>query len=154
MRRLVGSFFALALPLALACDRPAAADGLPEWKPADHHSSDDERASQGPGPRARGPQTSPASRDAAAGSELAELVVLAWRQQCVKCHGMLGRGDGPMGPMVRAHDLADPAWQARASDADIAGIIQNGKDKMPRFDLPEPVVQGLVALVRRLKEQP
>jgi hypothetical protein len=57
-----------------------------------------------------------------------------------------------MGPMVRAPDLTNGDWQATVSDADMATIIKNGKNRMPKFDLPMPVIAGLVARVRALRE--
>jgi cytochrome c oxidase cbb3-type subunit 3 len=65
--------------------------------------------------------------------------------------GASGHGDGPNGPLFHPRDLADPDWQAKVSDADIAASIKNGKNKMPRFDLPDPVLQGMVARIRLLK---
>ena len=137
---------ALTLALALAaCDRPAEAGSLPEWSPSDHHSADDDKAPS-PGRAA----AEPAARGA--GGDVSQLVDLAWRQQCVRCHGATGHGDGPDGPMVRAHDLTDAAWQSQASDADIAAVITGGRNRMPKFDtLPAPVVAGLVARIRQMK---
>lgn len=90
--------------------------------------------------------------DGGAGDESA-LIELTWRQRCAVCHGMEGRGDGPNGPMVKAPDLTRPEWQAKASDAEIAATIQNGKNLMPRFDLPEKVVAGLVTRIRASRGQ-
>jgi cytochrome c oxidase cbb3-type subunit 3 len=56
--------------------------------------------------------------------------------------------------MVKATDLTNPEWQQKTSDADIAGAIKNGKGKMPKFDLPEPVLQALVARIRASKARP
>jgi mono/diheme cytochrome c family protein len=135
-----------ALPLLAwltgACDRPASAGSLPEWTPADHRSQDDDRPA---GEQSAKPKAGPKGGDGT------QLVELAWRQQCTSCHGAMGKGDGPMGPMVRAPDLTRDDWQAKTDDADIAAIIQAGKNKMPRFDLPEPVVRGLVARIRSLR---
>jgi mono/diheme cytochrome c family protein len=82
------------------------------------------------------------------GTDVVQLVELTWRQQCSACHGALGRGDGQMGPMVKAPDLTREDWQSRVTDAEIAATIKDGKGKMPKFDVPDPVVQGLVARVR------
>jgi mono/diheme cytochrome c family protein len=124
------------------CDRPPSADTLPEWSPADHHSRDDDRAEQR------------SARAAAPGANNdTQLVDLAWRQQCVSCHGPLGKGDGQMGPMVQAPDLSRREWQAKISDAEMADVIKNGRNRMPRFDLPEPVLHGLVARIRSLRGQ-
>jgi mono/diheme cytochrome c family protein len=82
---------------------------------------------------------------------VAQLVDLAWRQQCTSCHGPAGRGDGQMGPMVQAPDLSRAEWQSKVTDVEIAATIKTGRNRMPRFDLPEPVVTGLVARIRSLR---
>jgi mono/diheme cytochrome c family protein len=136
------------LALGAGCDQPPPAGSLREWSPADHHSSDDEKlAGQRPGQGAAAAAQAPAAK----GSDVPQLVELTWRRQCTTCHGPLGRGDGQMGPMVQAPDLTRPEWQSKVSDADIATVIKGGKNKMPKFDLPEPVVLGLVARIRQLK---
>jgi cytochrome c oxidase cbb3-type subunit 3 len=76
------------------------------------------------------------------------MVDLTWRSQCQSCHGPSGRGDGPQGPMNKAADLGREDWQAKVKDEEIAATILNGKGKMPKFDLPDEVVKGLVARVR------
>jgi mono/diheme cytochrome c family protein len=124
----------------LACEGAPSAEGLKEWTPADHRSIDDEKGVAVPN---RGPQVK--------GSETAELVDLAWRQQCTQCHGPMGKGDGPTGPMVRAPNLTDPEWQAKTTDADMVAVIKNGKNKMPKFDIPDEVITGLVMHIRQLK---
>jgi hypothetical protein len=136
----------LLLSSALAaCDQTPSADGLPEWKPADHHSVDDNSGGQSTGQQAAAGGKRPA------GGETAQLVEVAWRQQCTQCHGPMGHGDGPDGALLHVRDLADPDWQAKVSDADIAASIRNGKNKMPKHDLPDPVLQGLVARIRQMK---
>jgi cytochrome c oxidase cbb3-type subunit 3 len=132
----------LLMALAAGCDQAPSADSLPEWKPGDHHSTDDNQGGATSG------QQAPA---AAKGNEVAQLVELAWRQQCTQCHGAFGRGDGPQGPMLHARDLSDPEWQGKVSDQDIAASIRNGKNKMPKYDLPDPVLQGLVVRIRQMK---
>jgi mono/diheme cytochrome c family protein len=132
--------FLFILPL-LACDQAPSADSLPEWKPSDHHSTEE----------LQGGGTSGQQASAGKGGEVAQLVELAWRQQCTQCHGPFGKGDGPQGPMLHAHDLSDPEWQGKVSDQDIAATIRNGKNKMPKYDLPDPVMQGLVARIRQMK---
>jgi cytochrome c oxidase cbb3-type subunit 3 len=134
------------LVLATGCDQPPSADSLKEWSPSDHHSSDDDRLQGQPGQG-----TSGAQGPAAKGSDVPQLVDLTWRQQCTPCHGAMGKGDGQMGPMVQASDLTNAEWQGKASDADIAAVIKGGKNKMPKFDLPDPVIAGLVARIRQLR---
>ena len=63
----------------------------------------------------------------------------------------MGHGDGPSGPMVKASDLTREEWQARVTDDEMIALIRNGKGSMPKFDLPEPVVRGLVARIRALR---
>ena len=76
------------------------------------------------------------------------LAEVTWRNQCAPCHGLLGRGDGPQGPMVHATDLTLPEWQAKMTDAQIASSIVNGKNRMPKFDFPPDVLRGLVLRIR------
>lgn len=96
----------------------------------------------------------PKKGDAGAGGGgaggIAALVDLTWRAQCAQCHGETGHGDGPTGPMVKATNFADPEWQRRVQDGEIANAIQNGKGKMPKFDLSNELVAGLVVRVRQL----
>jgi cytochrome c oxidase cbb3-type subunit 3 len=63
----------------------------------------------------------------------------------------MGRGDGQMGPMLQAPDLTRDDLQAGITDAEMAALIKKGKDKMPAFNLPDPVIQGLVARIRQLR---
>ncbi len=94
-----------------------------------------------PGNRPAGPR----------GTDVASLVDLAWRTQCTSCHGPMGKGDGERGPMLHAPDLTRADWQSKVTDAEMAATIEGGRDKMPKFALPDVVVQGLVARIRRLK---
>jgi cytochrome c oxidase cbb3-type subunit 3 len=135
--------FVFLLILTAACESPPSADSLREWSANDHHSADDDKLGGAGAPR----QGAPAPK----GNDTPQLVELAWRQQCVACHGAMGKGDGPTGPMVQAPDLTSGELQAKVSDAELAAIIKGGKGKMPKFDLPDPVVQGLVAKIRQLK---
>jgi len=125
--------------LALAgCEREAP--DLREWGPGDHDHTTN------PGP-AQVPEksTSPGSMHG-----IDDVTIAAWKQRCVQCHGPLGRGDGPQGPMVRASDLTRADWQASVSDEEIIGTIKNGRSAMPAFDLPDTTLQGLVRVIRLL----
>jgi mono/diheme cytochrome c family protein len=135
------SFLLLAL-LCLGCEGPPAVGSLQEWKPSDHHSTDDEKAS--------GAQAAQGSRQPT-GSDVPQLVELTWRQQCTSCHGPMGKGDGQMGPMLHAPDLTSPELQSKVTDPEMAAIIKGGKDKMPAFNLPDPVLQGMVARIRQMR---
>ncbi len=120
-----------------ACDRAPSADGLKEWVPSDH---DGEKKSAKQGPKT----------DGGGGADLVELT---WRSQCQSCHGPEGRGDGPQGAMFKAADLGREEWQAKVKDEEIAATITNGKGRMPKFELPDQVVKGLVVRVRSFRAQ-
>jgi cytochrome c oxidase cbb3-type subunit 3 len=141
---LFGHFSALLLlgaSLGLAaCDRPPSVE-LREWSPADHD-----------GEQKGGGATGKQGVKGDAGGTFV-LVEAAWRQQCATCHGATGKGDGPQGPMFKAADLAREEWQAKVKDEEISATILNGKGRMPKFDLPEDVVRGLVARVRSFRGQ-
>jgi len=139
-------FIWLGLICSTGCERPPDAESLKEWTPSDHHSQDDDKA-------AMGAQGSGATSPKGSGGD-AQLVDIAWRQQCTSCHGPMGKGDGQMGPMVHAPDLSRDDWQAKITDAEMAATIKNGRNRMPKFDLPEPVLRGLVARIRSLRGRP
>lgn len=128
------------LMLTSACDQQAP--DLREWRASDHDHTQNPGSDQVEG----GPD---------AGSELAEhglneVVLVAWEQNCVRCHGRFGRGDGPQGPMVRATDLTNPRWQATATDDGIVKVIREGRGLMPAFPLPETTLRSFVQLIRLL----
>ena len=126
--------------LALGCDRAPSTEGLKEWTPGDHDGENRQKriaaANQGP------------KGDGGGAPALAEI---AWRNQCQTCHGSGGKGDGPQGPMFKAADLGREEWQSKIKDDEIAAIITTGKGRMPKFELPEDVVKGLVVRVRSFR---
>ena len=129
----------LGLCLA-ACDRPPD-DEVRTWTPADHDHAE-ESARVAAGAQASGKAGGVGDR---------QLIELTWRQQCATCHGAIGHGDGPNGPMVKAGDLTRPDWQSSVTDEQIAQTIQNGKGRMPKFDLPPTVLAGIVQRIRASK---
>jgi len=136
------------------CDKAPSASDAREWTPTDHdHVEERGRLQAGvqAAPSARGAQGEAGSAKANAPAGDDAVVDLTWRNQCASCHGMTGHGDGPNGPMVRAPDLTREEWQAKVADADIVAIIRNGKNQMPRFDLSDKVVAGLVSRVRGVR---
>ena len=142
---------ALAFAAVCGCERAPSSDGMKEWTAADHDRAEEQgRAANGqqaqtaPEPRGEGGNGGNGG-NANAGVALIEV---AWSQNCAVCHGVVGKGDGPNGPMVKAGDLTREDWQAGVTDADIAAINKTGKGKMPKFDLPDPVVRGLVGRIR------
>ncbi len=133
----------LALAVALgACDRPPSSDKATVWTPADHDQLD-------PSQKVAGPQVN--AKPAAGQGGAKTLIEITWMQNCSACHGETGHGDGPNGPMVKAPDLTRDDWQATVSDAQIAARIKSGKGLMPKFDMPDSTLQGLVARIRALR---
>jgi cytochrome c oxidase cbb3-type subunit 3 len=136
MRPILLVFVACATIGSVACDRAPSADGLKEWTPADHDGEKKAGSNQGPKGDAGG---APA------------LVEITWRNQCQSCHGPGGHGDGPQGAMFKAQDLSRDDWQNGIKDEQIAASIQNGKGRMPKFELPDEIVKGLVVRVRSFR---
>lgn len=132
---IAGIVFAVA---AGACDRPPSVE-LGEWTAADHEGEQKSGLASG--------------KQGARGDSggVPALVEVTWRNQCATCHGGEGKGDGPQGPMFKATDLTREDWQSRVKDEDIAAAIVNGKGRMPKFELPGEVVQGLVGRVRSFR---
>ncbi|HVY27347.1 MAG TPA: cytochrome c [Polyangiaceae bacterium] len=136
-------FFPACLLLTLACnERPS---DLREWKPSDHAQE------ESPNAAAQQNQVDPTKEAANAIPGLEDVTIVAWQQNCTQCHGQLGRGDGPRGPMLKATNLSDPAWQSARTDEQIAQVIKLGKGLMPSFQqLPDVTIAKLVMLVRMM----
>jgi cytochrome c oxidase cbb3-type subunit 3 len=133
--------------LATACNRTPS--DLREWKPDDHDHTDEQQKGRTATPAGARAEASPAA--AASANPTMTLVEVTWKAQCAPCHGPLGHGDGPQGPMVHAPDLTLPEWQNKTSDQQIAQTISTGKNRMPKFDFPPEVLNGLVARIRATK---
>lgn len=123
-----------------ACnERPS---DLREWRVSDHDHTENPGNDQ--------VQVDPAS-SAQAVPGLEDVTIVAWSQNCTQCHGQLGRGDGPRGPMLKATNLSEPAWQAAVTDEQIAAAIKLGRGAMPSFkQLPDVTIANLVKLVRMM----
>jgi mono/diheme cytochrome c family protein len=76
-----------------------------------------------------------------------------FKAKCAGCHGPDGKGSTPAGKAVGAHDFSSPEVQ-KMSDADLAGIISAGKNKMPAYakTLKDSEIKDLVAYVRSLSK--
>lgn len=130
------------LVLALASCNERAPD-LREWRASDHDRADGPPANQG--------QVDPTKPEGPQIAGLEDVTIVAWSQNCTQCHGQLGRGDGPRGPMLKATNLSDAAWQASVTDEQIAATIKVGRGAMPSFkQLPDVTIANLVKLVRMM----
>ena len=83
----------------------------------------------------------PAAADAAA----------TYKAKCAMCHGADGKGDTPVGKKMGAHDFASPEVQ-KESDADLAGVVAKGKNKMPGYEksLKDAEIKEIVGYIRQL----
>jgi mono/diheme cytochrome c family protein len=137
--------FALALTILLACTAcESSPEDLREWRASDHDHTSEPGNDQVEVP----PDGGPTPELAAHG--LDEVTIVAWQQNCTRCHGTIGRGDGPQGASVRASDLTDATWQRSVKDEQIARTIREGRGMMPPFGLPDSTISGLVRLIRLL----
>src|SRR5262245_24854521 len=73
-----------------------------------------------------------------------------YKQKCASCHGPDGKGETSAGKAMKVRSFADPAVVAM-SDDELAGVITNGKGKMPKYSNLKPEqVKGLVEYCRSL----
>ena len=74
-----------------------------------------------------------------------------FKSKCVMCHGEDGSGSTPSGKALKAKDLRSEETQKK-SDAEIAEVITNGRNKMPAFGqkLKPDQIQQLVAYIHHL----
>jgi len=74
-----------------------------------------------------------------------------FKSKCAGCHAADGTGSA-MGKKMGAHDFTSADVQ-KMSDAELADVISNGKNKMPKYASLKPEeVKGLVAYIRTLKK--
>lgn len=75
-----------------------------------------------------------------------------FKAKCAMCHGADGKGETAMGKTMKIRDLGSADVQAQ-SDADLTGIITNGKAKMPKYDgkLTKDQIGDVVKFIRTLK---
>ena len=86
---------------------------------------------------------------ACASPALAQDAAATYKAKCAVCHGPDGKG-GKMG----TKDFAAPDVQ-KESDAEMAGIIANGKGKMPKYadKLKDNEIKDLVTYIRGLTKK-
>ncbi len=74
-----------------------------------------------------------------------------FKSKCAACHATDGTGS-PAGKKIGVKDLTSAEVQTM-SDAELADVITNGKNKMPKFGSLQPEeIKGLVAYIRTLKK--
>ena len=75
-----------------------------------------------------------------------------YKSKCAACHGADGSGSAT-GKKMGAHDFTTADVQGM-SDAELATIITNGKNKMPKYgaSLKPEDIKGLVAYIRTFKK--
>lgn len=143
--RFTATAAASALSLFLLGCEQETGEKVQTWTPADH----DNKSTP-----AEGQVDTPARRREMPELEqygINDVILATWKQNCVRCHGVIGRGDGPQGRMLKPPDLTNPIWQKNAIDSEIARSIKKGRGQMPPFGhLPDETVEGLVKLVRLL----
>jgi cytochrome c6 len=90
-----------------------------------------------------------AASSARAQSEGAAL----FKTKCAVCHGADGKGDTGIGRADKIRDLGSPEVQ-KQTDEELAGIIGNGKGKMPAYgkSLKPEQIKDLVAFIRTLRK--
>ncbi|PYV50804.1 MAG: hypothetical protein DMG92_06415 [Acidobacteria bacterium] len=86
----------------------------------------------------------------AAQSDAASL----FKSKCVLCHAPDGSGNSPSGKALKAKDLRSEETQKK-SDAELAQVITQGRNKMPAFGqkLNLGQIQQLVAYIHELAKK-
>jgi cytochrome c6 len=85
---------------------------------------------------------------------VAQDAAATYKAKCSACHGADAKGDTPVGKKMGIQDLASPDVQ-RMSDDELAGIISDGKNKMPSYkkSLKPEQIKDLVGFVRSLAKK-
>ena len=76
-----------------------------------------------------------------------------YKAKCAACHGPDGKGETTVGKANKIRDLGSADVQ-KQSDGELAGLIGNGKGKMPAYSksLKPEQIKDLVAYIRTLKK--
>ncbi|MDP2950133.1 MAG: cytochrome c, partial [Chloroflexota bacterium] len=80
---------------------------------------------------------------------------ILFAQNCLRCHGPQGKGDGPEGVRLPSQPLDLTASRTRSlRDGDIFLVIRGGRGYMPGWQgrLSEPQIWDLVNYIRTLSE--
>lgn len=86
-------------------------------------------------------------------SVAADTAADLFKTKCAACHGATGAGDTAMGKNLKLRDLGSADVQ-KQSDEELANIITNGKNKMPKYEgkLTKEQIADLVKYIRTLKK--
>jgi mono/diheme cytochrome c family protein len=118
---------------------------LPEWTAQDHDHNNKPTSGQVDTEKRK------AAMPDLTKNGINDVVLAAWKQNCIQCHGVIGRGDGPQGRSLRPPDFTNAGWQRTALDSEMEHTIKKGRGNMPAFGhLPDDTVRGLVNLIRML----
>ena len=79
----------------------------------------------------------------------ADDAAATFKSKCAICHSADGSGSGPTGKAMNVPDLRAADTQKK-SDADLTGVVTNGKNKMPAYKgkLSDDDIKGLVSVIR------
>jgi cytochrome c6 len=74
-----------------------------------------------------------------------------YKQKCASCHGADGKGETPAGKAMKVRSFASPET-AKMSDDELAGIIEKGQGKMPKYGatMKADEIKAMVAYIRTL----
>ena len=76
-----------------------------------------------------------------------------YKTKCLMCHGADGLGNTTVGKSLKIVSFKDPSVM-KSSNAELAAIIKNGKNKMPanKTTLSDAQISALVEYIRTLEK--
>lgn len=94
------------------------------------------------------------NRAAAISANKAREAKALFKPNCVKCHGVNGRGETTKGEIVGAQDFTDSKWQKRVEQQQLINSITYGRGQMPSFEkrLSKDQIKLLALYVRTFKD--
>ncbi len=141
----------LALAVASLAGCKEKREDVRDWRASDHDRADEQQPGNPDAQAAQTPQAAPQGMPSLREFGISDVTLAAWKQNCTTCHGIIGRGDGPQGAMMRPPDLTNPELHKRMTDEEIRLAIKQGRGRMPAFaQLPDDTVTGLIQFVRLL----
>jgi cytochrome c551/c552 len=82
-----------------------------------------------------------------------------WEKDCMKCHGVDGKGETKMGQKIGIKNMTDPKVVSEMTETNMVKIIKEGvkdkedKTKMKAYpDLTDDEVKSLVTLIKDFKK--